>query len=110
MLPSDPTAQVAAIGIFTTFITTIGVILVAILNNRKERGDAADSGVELALREQVAVREERIILRDEQIRDLQGDVTALKSRLAEEIEGNEMKSAVIASLQKDNATLRRGDG
>lgn len=66
-MPSDPTVQVAAVGIFTTLITTIGVIVVAIINNKKERGGAANEAVEETLRE-------RIILRDEQIQDLKDEV------------------------------------
>lgn len=73
-MPSDPTVQVAAVGIFTTFITTVGVILVAVINNRKERTSAADTGVESTLRE-------RLALRDEQIADLRADIVELNSRL-----------------------------
>jgi hypothetical protein len=66
-MPNDTTVQVAVVGIFTTLITTIGVIVVAIINNRKERGGAANEAVEETLRE-------RIILRDEQILDLKDEV------------------------------------
>lgn len=63
----NATVQVALIGIITTIVTTAGVIIVAIVNNRKERGTAAESAMERTLRE-------RIILRDEQIADLKADV------------------------------------
>lgn len=63
----DATVQVALIGIITTLVTTAGVVGVAIVNNRKERGTAAESAMERTLRE-------RIILRDEQIADLKADV------------------------------------
>ncbi len=63
----DTTVQVAIIGIITTFVTTIGVVIVAIFNNKKERGAAAESAMERTLRE-------RIVLRDEQIADLKADI------------------------------------
>jgi len=106
VLPSDPTAQVAAIGIVTTLITTTGVLLVAVLNNKKERSDAADTGVELALREQITLRDERIALRDDQIKDLRADAEALRVRLADEVEGNDVKSVVIDNLRGEVARLR----
>lgn len=85
-MPSDPTVQVAAIGIITTFITTLGVIVVAVLNNRKERTDAAETGIEETLRE-------RIILRDEQIMDLKDEV-AHKEQIIQRLK------AKIAELEK----------
>lgn len=63
----DATVQVAVIGIITTLVTTAGVVVVAIINNRKERGTAAESAMERTLRE-------RILLRDEQIADLKTDL------------------------------------
>jgi hypothetical protein len=71
----DPTVQVAAIGIVTTLVTTTGVVLVAILNNKRERSGSAEAGVVIALRE-------RLALKDEIIRDLRDD----KSELEEENE------------------------
>lgn len=67
MSAADAAVQVAIIGIVTTIITTLGVIVVAIFNNKKERGNAAESAMERTLRE-------RIVLRDEQIADLHADV------------------------------------
>lgn len=88
-MPSDPTVQVAVVGILTTFITTAGVIIVAVLNNKKERTDAAQEGIEETLRE-------RILLRDEQIQDLKDEVAhketiiqRLKSKIAELEKGND---------------------
>lgn len=88
MMPSDPTVQVAAVGIFTTFITTIGVIVVAVLNNKKERTDAAQEGIEETLRE-------RILLRDEQILDLKDEVAH--------------KEQIIQRLKADLKEARRRD-
>ncbi len=67
--------QVAVIGVFTTFVTTIGVIIVAIVNSRKATEIASDSRMEQVLHE-------RLLLRDEQIKDL----TADKDRLQAEVE------------------------
>jgi hypothetical protein len=72
----DATVQVALIGIITTIVTTFGVIIVAVVNNRKERGSAAESAMERTLRE-------RIILRDEQIEDLKVDVAERDQKIAE---------------------------
>lgn len=96
---NDPTVQVAAIGIVTTFITTIGVILVAAFNNRKERAGAADAGVEAMLRE-------RITLRDEKITELREDKDDLRTKLEEALVGNEEKSMLIQHLREELTILR----
>lgn len=67
--------QVALIGIFTTIVTTAGVVITAIINNRRERGHAAESAIERTLRE-------RILLRDEQIADLKSDVQERDDKIA----------------------------
>lgn len=72
----DSSVQVALIGMGGIFLTGISVIVVAVLNSKKERGDTADSAVEKTLRE-------RLALRDEQIADHVEDKAELKERLAE---------------------------
>lgn len=72
----DPRVQVAIIGIFTTVVTTAGVVLVALLNSRKERGSSAESAMERTLRE-------RILLRDEQITDLKGELAEREREIAQ---------------------------
>lgn len=47
----DPNVQVALVSVFATTITTLGVIAVAVINNRKERTKAADVGVDAGLDE-----------------------------------------------------------
>lgn len=47
----DPNVQVALVSVFATTITTLGVIAVAVINNRKERTKAADAGVDAGLDE-----------------------------------------------------------
>lgn len=98
-MPNDPTVQVAAIGIFTTLITTMGVIVVAVLNNKRERGGAADAGVEATLRE-------RLALRDEQIQDLKQDKIDLRTRLDSALEENEEKTMLIRHLREELAETR----
>lgn len=72
----DPTVQVAMIGIFTTVVTTAGIVGVALINNRKERGASAESAMERTLRE-------RILLRDEQIEELKQDIADRDKQIAE---------------------------
>jgi len=98
-VPNDPTVQVAAIGILTTLITTLGVITVAVLNNKRERGGAADAGVEATLRE-------RLALRDEQILDLREEKTDLRTRLDAALEENEEKTMLIRHLREELAEVR----
>lgn len=75
----DATVQVALVGIFTTMVTTAGVVIVAMINNRKERGGAAESAMERTLRE-------RIVLRDEQIADLRSDLEERDRMIAQQAE------------------------
>lgn len=53
---ADPTVQVAVIGVFATSITTAGVVLVALISNRRPTPQSSDA-VEKALRERIAVLE-----------------------------------------------------
>jgi gamma-glutamyl phosphate reductase len=75
-MPNDPAVQVAVVGILTTLITTLGVVFVALLNNKRERAGAAEEGIEATLRE-------RLTLRDERIADLIEDKRNLQARLDE---------------------------
>ena len=72
----DPTVQIALIGVLSTVLTTAGVVIAAVTSNRKERGKAAESAVEAALRE-------RITLKDEQLDDLRGDIAARDHKIAQ---------------------------
>lgn len=103
MLPKDPTVQVAMVGVMTTLITTLGVIFVAIVNNRKERSGAADEGVEATLRE-------RLTLRDEQILDLREDIVNLKNRLVHAQEENQEKTDLIEHLTGELERLKERHG
>lgn len=47
----DPNVQVALVSVLATLITSSAVVMVAVINNRKERGKAASAGVEAGLDE-----------------------------------------------------------
>jgi cell division protein FtsB len=79
----DPNVQVALVSVIATVITTAGVVAVAIINNRRERGNAASEGVEAAL-------DERDVL----------------ERMLALISENERKEATITGLRKANGQLR----
>lgn len=55
------TIWVAVIGVVGILITSGTAIWVAIINNRKERGGAADSGVEAGLRLDLATAESKLV-------------------------------------------------
>jgi hypothetical protein len=61
----DVNAQVVA-GVVGTVITTLGLIIVAVLNNRRERKGSAEASMEATLRE-------RILFKEEIIADLRND-------------------------------------
>lgn len=80
----DPNVQVALISVFATAVTTAGVILVAFINNRRERSSAASAGVEAGL-------DERDIL------------SLVRSLLAEA----DRKEKVINDLSEDKKRLQK---
>jgi len=49
------------LGLAGTALTTLGVIIAAVINNRRERKGSAESGVELTLRERIMLKDEKII-------------------------------------------------
>ena len=63
----DPTVQVALIGIFVTVITTIGLVVITVINSRKEKSDSAQKALE-------SVHRERLEFKDEIIADLRSDL------------------------------------
>ena len=65
----DPNVQVALVSVFATMITTLGVITVAIINNRKERAKAADAGVEAGLDEKDVLEKILTLMRDGEQKD-----------------------------------------
>lgn len=79
----DPNLQVALVSVMATLITTAGVVIVAIINNRKERTTAASAGVDAGLDEKDVL--ERML-----------------SLIAE----NERKENTIGRLRVDNEQLK----
>lgn len=98
-MPKDPTVQVAIIGVMTTMITTAGVIIAAMVNNRRERTGSSAAGIEATLRE-------RITLRDEQILDLREEKADLRARLDTALAENEEKTLLIRHLREELAAAR----
>lgn len=84
----DSSVQVAFLGMVGIFATAASVVIVAVVNSRKERGDTAENAVEMTLRE-------RLTLRDEQIKDHLDDKVRLKEQLAEKaLENDELTHTV----------------
>lgn len=79
----DPNVQVALVSVIATMITTIGVVVVAVINNRKERGNAASAGVEAGLEESVVLE-----------------------RMFSLVEENSRKETTIKELREQNTKLR----
>lgn len=67
----DPTIAVALVGLGGIFVTSVAGILVAIITNRREKGQAAETSLEKVLREKIS-------LRDEQITDLKEELAEQK--------------------------------
>lgn len=86
----DPTVQVALIGVVATLITTAGVVIAAMINNKKERAKAADKATEDALDDSVILkrmvdliaendRKEKTITRLRgEVRELRAEIKALQ--------------------------------
>jgi len=76
----DPNVQVALVSVIATTITTLGVVMVAVINNRKERTKAANAGVEAGLDEELL--EHLLALIDENNRK-EATITTLRGQLRE---------------------------
>lgn len=82
-MASAPTVQVALIGILATLITTLGVIIVAAINNRKERESSASKGMEAVLRERLAYKDERIATLENTVSRKELVIERLRSEIRE---------------------------
>jgi len=80
----DPNIQVAFISVLATFVTTSGVVLVAVINNRRERAGAASAGVEAV-----------------------ADDQALLDRIVYLVSENERKERRISELLEEVRHLKR---
>lgn len=73
----DATATAAFASVAATAITTVGVVVTAVINNRRERESAADEGIESVLRERVTLYKE---LYEEQLEEDEKLKIKLKER------------------------------
>jgi hypothetical protein len=90
----DPNVQVALVSVFATTITTLGVIAVAMINNRKERTKAADAGVEAGLDEKdVLSRILALITENDALEKEVATVTAERDQL--KIEVRQLQAEVV---------------
>lgn len=82
IMATDPTGtQVIWAGVIAAILSTISAIVVAIVNNRRERGVAAESAMESTLRERIVLRDEQIADRDHTIAELEHQVEKLEEEL-----------------------------
>lgn len=84
-------------GLAATLLTTAGLVLVTIINNRKERKGSAEASMEATLRERLDYRNEKIEDLEKDKADLLEDKERLLGRQAEllekirELESNERR-------------------
>lgn len=95
----DPNVQVALVSVFATFITTLGVIAVAVINNRKERTKAADAGVEAGLDEKDVLSRILSLIAENDEKD--SEIAGLKSTVSQLEDDNRQ-------LRVENTMLRLG--
>lgn len=72
--PAVPAISVAFFGFAGTVVLALVTLLVAIITNRSEKQKVADATVEAVLRE-------RILMKDEKIREQDDDIEDLKSKI-----------------------------
>lgn len=73
-------------GLGATFLTTAGLVLIAIINNRRERKGSAEASMEATLRERLDYRDEKIEDLKKDKADLLEDKERLLDRQAELLE------------------------
>ena len=101
--------QLALAGIITTAITTAGIIIVAIINNRRERSGAAEEGIEATLRERILLRDERISdLKESHERALE-DKLQLQIKLDQALEEIDEKTMLVVQLTSELERLQPGE-
>ena len=102
MFNADPTVQVAIIGVLTTLITTSGVIIVAVLNSRKEKATGQTPPIspdkEEILRDRITLRDERIAALREDITERDERIIELEAEREEQMRQNSEKDALIERL------------
>lgn len=93
----DPNLQVALVSVLATLITTFGVVVVAVINNRKERTDAASAGVEAGLDEKDVLERMLTLIAENERKE--ASIGRLRAQ-------NETLSAENASLRAESTLLR----
>ena len=79
----DPTVQVALIGIAAAIVTTIGLVVVAVINSRRERSDSAQKAMERVHRERLNFKDDVIRETRRENDELEQENKQLKKELAE---------------------------
>lgn len=70
----DAQSTVALFGLLGVIVTAVAGLRVARMTNDTEKRQAAEVGVEATLRERLVLADDRLVLRDEQMKDLQIDL------------------------------------
>lgn len=79
----DPNIQTGLFGALTAVITSFGLVVVAIFNNRRERAGAITEGIAGTLRERIVLRDEQIADLREELRQKDAEITMLREALRE---------------------------
>ena len=106
----DPNVQVALASIIGTTILTFGTVVVAVINNRKERVKAASAGVDAALDER-DVLERMLSLIAENDRK-EETISGLRKRVRTVESEKKLAQEEVRMLKAENAQLilkTRGD-
>lgn len=99
----EPTVQVAIAGIFTTFITTLGIFAVAVLNNKKERASTAETTLEKAKEERITLRDERIKYLEQKIEDLEEENKDLEDDIQRVKQALKTERKTLSAMKEDLA-------
>ena len=95
----DPNIQVAFISVLSTFITTGGVIVVALINNRKEREGAASAGVEAGLDERDILERMLSLIAENERKEV--TIVGLKKKIRELQSENRALRALLPKKEED---------
>jgi hypothetical protein len=94
----DPNVQVAFVSVISTFITTCGVIIVAVKNNQKERTKSAEAGVEAGLDEKDVLGRMLALISENERKET--TITDLRAKLAAALVDNKELRAKLREEKK----------
>ena len=104
----DTQVAVAGFGLLGVIVTAVAGFFVARMTNKTEKRQASEVAVEASLRERLAIRDDRLVLRDEQMEDLKADlerVTRERDIAIERVEhlseAQEARDLVIRELREE---------